>query len=150
MKDAFSSGATINIWGCFATMLYHEMVYFLGHGKSSDKFHDAWMDPATPVDRSRADVIGMLQDAMDKGCYMKFIANHTGCQTYGGPPGYGAEWKEYSSLQSVSPKLRTSTKGQILVVPATLNKASSVRKLYESSALGSRKFNEFGYMLYSP
>jgi hypothetical protein len=126
------------------------MVYFLNNSRASDKFIDKWSDPASPTTLSRKDVVAELNSAMDSGCYMKFIANHTGCRTYGGPPGYGAEWREYGKLAAISPAIKNLTKGHILAVPATLGKTASVRKLYESAELGSRKFDAFGYMAYSP
>jgi hypothetical protein len=35
-------------------------------------------------------------------------------------------------------------------IPATARPKTGVRKLYEGPELGSRRFDEFGYMLYTP
>ncbi|MEW6363379.1 MAG: hypothetical protein AB1714_01930 [Acidobacteriota bacterium] len=152
VKDALAAGANIHIWGCFATTLLNAMVMWLlkkpaATARFRQRIH------GRDYDLSRAQVIGVMKRAIEEPTitYMKAIARYSNRTAWGGPPGFGSEWKLYSTMKAIPGKLRKAVGGvPIMNVPATRSPASAIRRLYESAQLGSQKFNWFGHMRYKP
>jgi hypothetical protein len=150
LPDAFSPAARIHLWGCFATTLYNEMVIYLCRTKPDTEDTFEWDKESITLTFTRPEVIKVLSDTVEFNCYMKQMAMYAKCPVYGGPPGYGSEWVNYGDLPGIPKHLKQRVKGRIMHIPATSRPLAKVRKLYESEEMGSRTFDEFGFMLYTP
>ncbi|MDI1476395.1 hypothetical protein [Polyangium sp. y55x31] len=148
MPQAFASNATANIWGCFATKTWGEMVVYLARTKPTTSEPFRWHNQQTGSEEllTRAEVVDKLKNWGINNSYMKLLAQYINRVVYGGPPGYGSENMEYDMVPALAPRLKQLVHGTILVVPP----GRSLRRVYESSELGSQVFNEFGYMRYDP
>lgn len=148
MPAAFTTDATLQVWGCFATTVYRDMVNYLGRTMKTPATKETFpMTGSAPL--SRAGVIAELQAAINYS-YMKALATFTHRPTYGGPPGYGAENIAYSSLPDIPAALKKRVTGKILHIPNIIAKTYTARKVYDSGLFGSPNWNYFGYMRYPP
>jgi hypothetical protein len=150
LPEAFVPGGNIHVWGCYATILYNQMATYLNRTKPDTKDAFQWKDGSIAIALARPEVVRILNEAIDPHSYMKQAARYARCPVYGGPPGYGSEWVHYTDLPMIPEALRRSIQGKIMHIPATSRPAAKVRRLYEGPELGSRRFDEFGYMLYTP
>ena len=150
---AFSDDAEVFIWGCFDTDVFDAMARFLISKKTDGFTHaDQWWSGTI----DRAAVLRVMNRTLDSNNYMQSIAKFTNCDTWGGIPGFGSNNIPYEEVKDVPPTFRTGIKRfnkkrkpRLMHVPVITDQ-KKFRKLFESAEMGSRKFNAFGYMKYTP
>lgn len=155
MPAAFTAGALAHVWGCFDTAEFDAMVRFLDSG-SSGRFRKFGHD------LDRAGVVADLSRQIDADNYMKRLAAFITRDVFGGIPGFGAENIPYNVLpRGDKGRQRRIGERKIMHVPVINGirwdrerketvRGKTFRGLFESAELGSREFNEFGYMKYVP
>ncbi len=150
MKKAFAPGSNIHIWGCFATTIFLHMVqHLIGHRGSRFKEVAETTAGKVRLDLDSNEVTNRLKDAI-KTSYMTRIAKFTGADTWGGPPGFGADLTEYSTITTIPSGLRAKIGARKQgFVPRTWKPSGKFRKLYETTDF-SGKFDIFGYLQHAP